>query len=306
MYLGRKYYGDETNFNTLTLEKMREIHSASCRILEDVGISVYHDEVLDLMKEAGAFLKDEKVFIPASLVEKSLKSVPSRITLYNRDNNPAIHMENRNVYYGTGSDTFNIINEKNERRKWKKKDVRDAITICDHLENIDFVMTMGVISDVEIKMNTREQYALIFKNTKKPLIVVSEDAEDLRDIIEMAAIVRGGIEQLKKRPYFISYCEPTTPLINSFTALDKLLLGAEYCIPTTYATGGMAGATTPMTVGGAIALSNAECLFGLIVHQLKNPGAPLYLWVWQRTLRHENRTICICSPPGSADSGWDV
>ncbi len=36
----------------------------------------------------------------------------------------------------------------------------------------------------------------------------------------------------------------------------------------------MMGGTAPVTLAGAIALGNAEMLSGLVMHQLKNPGAP--------------------------------
>jgi trimethylamine--corrinoid protein Co-methyltransferase len=36
----------------------------------------------------------------------------------------------------------------------------------------------------------------------------------------------------------------------------------------------MMGGTAPVTLAGAVALGNAEMLSGLVMHQLKNPGAP--------------------------------
>jgi trimethylamine--corrinoid protein Co-methyltransferase len=36
----------------------------------------------------------------------------------------------------------------------------------------------------------------------------------------------------------------------------------------------MMGGTAPVTLAGAVALGNAEMLSGLVLHQLKNPGAP--------------------------------
>jgi trimethylamine--corrinoid protein Co-methyltransferase len=49
---------------------------------------------------------------------------------------------------------------------------------------------------------------------------------------------------------------------------------AENNLPTNYSPGIMAGGTSPVTMAGAIAQANAEILAGLVVHQLKNPGAP--------------------------------
>lgn len=276
MYVGKDYRDEDIQYNTLRPDQRREIHSNSCKILEEIGMVVHHEEALELLKNAGAYIKEgNQVCVPASLVEWAVKSAPSRITMYDRDGNSAMDLEDRNVYYGTGSDTVHIIDhETKERRRWKKKDVEQAITVCDYLPNVDFVMSMGIISDVNVKMSYREQYAIMLRKTTKPQLVVCDDVEDLKDIIAMAAAVRGGLDELKRKPLFAMYNEPSSPLVNSFTALDKVLVCAENSIPTNYASGGIAGGTTPYTAGGTILLSNAECLMGMVIHQLKNPGAP--------------------------------
>jgi len=275
MYLGKLYNEPEIMFNTLNQDQVREIHSKSIRILEELGMVVHHEEARRLLKEAGAFVEGDKVFVPAFLVENAIRTAPSTFTLYDRCGNAAMHVEHRNVYYGTGSDTPNLIDfETRERRKWTKKDVEDGIALCDYLENIDFVMSMGLISDVDPLLNTREQYAVMIRKSKKPQIVVCDDVNDLNDVIAMAVAVRGSMENLQRKPLFAVYCEPSSPLINSFPAIDKLLLCAEQRIPVNYAGGGLSGGTTPVTAAGTILLNNAECLLGLVIHQLKNPGAP--------------------------------
>ena len=44
--------------------------------------------------------------------------------------------------------------------------------------------------------------------------------------------------------------------------------------PVTYTAGITAGATGPVTLAGTLAVGSAECLMGLVIHQLKAPGAP--------------------------------
>ena len=203
MYLGKTYNETEIMYNTLTPAQMREIHSKSCQVLVEIGMVVHHQEALKLLKDAGAYVEEgDKVYIPASLVEWAIKRAPSRFTLYDRDGNPAMQVENRNVYFGTGSDTPYLIEYgTRERRRWKKKDVENGITLCDYLPHIDFVMSMGLISDVDIRMNTREQYAVMIRKSKKPQVVVCDNVEDLKDVIAMAAAVRGGLEQLQRKPF---------------------------------------------------------------------------------------------------------
>lgn len=275
MYIGKRFYRNENKFCALSHEDARKIHSASCRVLEEQGMLLKHEAARELLKKAGAIVDGEIVYIGAQLVEETLKKLPSRVTLFDRNGNPAMFLEGSNVYYGTGSDTVNITEYKTRSRKpWTKTDVENAIKICDYLPNIDFIMSMGIISDVPFDVNTREQYSAMIRNSVKPHVVVADNAKDLEDIFRMYIAVRGSAEALKHKPYAVVYNEPTSPLLHSFEAIDKVMLCAKYSVPTNYAGGGMAGATTPISAAGTIVLNNAECLFGMVIHQLVNPGAP--------------------------------
>ena len=54
----------------LSVEQMRDIHSASLEILQDCGTIIHHGESVRRLHQAGAYVKDDKrVFIPAGLVE---------------------------------------------------------------------------------------------------------------------------------------------------------------------------------------------------------------------------------------------
>ncbi|MDA8229380.1 MAG: trimethylamine methyltransferase family protein, partial [Desulfitobacterium hafniense] len=265
-----------SKFQALTNEQMEEVHSASLTILEDVGTVVHHDEAIELLKKAGAYVeKGNRVFLPASLVEGAIRTAPSRVVIYDRNGKPAMFLENYNSYFGTGSDCPSILDSfTGEKRKFLYKDVEDAVTLCDYLPNIDFIMSMGLISDVKKEVSYQHEYAVMLRNSTKPQVITAADRESLDDIVEMAAAAVGSREKLSRKPLFVLYDEPTSPLQHTFTALDKLLYMAEHRLPTNYAPGMMAGATGPITMAGAIAQANAEILAGLVIHQLKNPGAP--------------------------------
>lgn len=115
-----------------TREQMRDIHSASLDILEDVGTVVHHDEAVELLRKAGAYIKDGKcVFIPASLAEEAIRTAPSRTVIYNRNGDPAMSLEGGNVYYGTGSDCPNLLDSfTGERREFMFRMRSDWWTRC--------------------------------------------------------------------------------------------------------------------------------------------------------------------------------
>jgi trimethylamine--corrinoid protein Co-methyltransferase len=260
----------------LTHEQMQDIHSASLQVLQDVGTMVHHPEARDLLVQAGARRAGDKgVHIPADVVEAALRSAPSRITVYDRTARPAMFLEGRRVHFGTGSDCpFLLDTFSGRRRPFAEDDVRHAVTLVDGLEQIDFCMSMGHLPMYGDQASYQAEYAAMLRFTSKPHVITAGDRQSLQDQTEMAAAVVGGLEQLQHKPLFVLYDEPTSPLIHSFEALDKLLFMAEHRLPTNYSPGIMAGATSPVTLAGAIAQANAEILAGLAIHQLKRPGAP--------------------------------
>ncbi len=269
-------HGEGMAYRTLSTRQLREIHSASCQILDEIGILVHHDQATELLKKAGAYVDpDDYIHIPESLVKWAISRAPSRVTLYNRLGQPAIRLEKSNVSFGAGSDTLNYLDPFTaERRTWSCADVATAIRVVDALPQLDFVMSMGMPADVDMRMINRTQYALMLKNSVKPQVVIAEDRPTVADVFEMAAAAAGGSDRLMSQPMFMVYCEPTSPLQLPFDSTDKLLLSAEKQIPVNFACGALAGATTPVTVAGSVAQANAEALAGLVVHQLKHPGAP--------------------------------
>jgi trimethylamine--corrinoid protein Co-methyltransferase len=70
------------------------------------------------------------------------------------------------------------------------------------------------------------------------------------------------------------YLEPVSPLSHPFESLDKLLFCADHGIPAIYSPAPLAGGTAPITVAGHTCQGVAESLFGLVIHQLRRPGAP--------------------------------
>jgi trimethylamine--corrinoid protein Co-methyltransferase len=111
-------------------------------------------------------------------------------------------------------------------------------------------------------------------NTTKPMVMTSEHAGDLAVMCAVAEELRGGPEELAAKPYFIMYLEPVSPLSHPVESLDKLLFCADHGIPAIYSPAPLAGGTAPITVAGHTCQGVAESLFGLVIHQLRKPGAP--------------------------------
>ncbi len=261
----------------LSDDDIANIHHASIKILEKTGSKIHHPGVFDLLKKKGAKVSsDNRVYIPGTLVEWAVEKAPSQIIIYNRDKKPTMFLEKNNVYYGTGSDCQYLLDmETAEPKDFTFKEMQNAVRIADSLPYIDFLMSMGLAPELEDTVAFQKKYWAMLKYSIKPQVLISgPDINVLNDIVEMASAVAGSRESLCEHPSFLLLIDPTSPLVHSREALEKLVFMAENRLPAIYAPGIMAGATSPVSIAGAIAQANAEILAGLVIHQLTHPGAP--------------------------------
>lgn len=259
----------------LERDQIEDIHQATLEVLDRTGVEVYNDHALDVLRRNGARVQGRRVRLPAWMVEEALRSRPQRVPIGDRAEGRAMLLEADRFYFGTGSDTPFVLDPfTQQRRPATKRDVEQATLVSDSLPNIDFVMSLGLASDVPARTSDLHQFEAMLLNTTKPIIFTAHDAEGLLDILEMAAIAKGGEEDLEENPNVILYAEPSSPLMHSNDALEKVIIASERRIPVIYTPAVIVGATGPVTVAGAIVQGNAEQLSGLVIQQLVAKGAP--------------------------------
>jgi trimethylamine--corrinoid protein Co-methyltransferase len=253
------------------------IHHAALEILRRTGVRVYHREALDLLGRTDAVITDDNlVRLPPGLVEWALQQTPSRIALCKRGSSEVMaRLEGMETNFGPGSDCLHYLDPRTGgHRPFTTKDVIDCIHVVDALTEMSFCMSMGIPSDASTGSHYLGQFVLMLEHTVKPIVFVCNDRADCEAIVAMAAAVAGGSEPLRLNPTLLLYSEPSTPLRHSETATAKLLYMAESGLPLLHSPAPMMGGTAPVTLGGGLALGNAEVLSSLVMHQLKRPGAP--------------------------------
>ncbi len=263
----------------LAEEQKRRIYDTALGILSEIGMVVLHEEGEAVLLEAGC-AKDDRglVHVPAALVAQARDSVPASFTVYDRAGEPAMDVGGRRAYFGNGSDVMHLHDlETGERRLGRLEDVAEAARLCDALPEIDFVMSGAYPDGMDAQEAYPKQFRVMIEATTKPLVMTAGGVETVEPMWRMACEVRGGAEELRRRPYFIMYNQPVSPLEHPFETVDKLLFCADHGIPSTYCPSPVAGGTAPITTAGQITLGLAEALFGLVMHQLRAPGAPFVI-----------------------------
>jgi trimethylamine--corrinoid protein Co-methyltransferase len=267
-------------FRMLSDDQLEELFEGVLHTLEYTGLEVHHAEARDILEKAGAWVDGKRVRIPSYLVKKSLEMAPRSFTLFARDGNPAhdIHIGPGRAHFGPGPTCPNFIDvETMERRPYVKSDSPTVAKVVDSLPNIDFCESLGTVNDVHHDLGALYEFAGMFPNTSKPIVAWSYDRFDSAAIHKIAVTEAGGQKAFEKRPNYVHYCEPLSPLVSTFEALDKLVFAAENRIPLVFTPCPIAGGTAPVTAAGIIIQAAAESWMGLTIAQAIQPGLPFFM-----------------------------
>ncbi|MGD2001079.1 MAG: trimethylamine methyltransferase family protein [Desulfobacterales bacterium] len=267
-------------FQMLSQDQLEEMFNGVLNVLETIGLDVHHEEARKILGDAGARVEGKRVCIPQHLVKRCLSTAPRSFTIYARDGNPAhdIHIGPGRAHFGPGPTPPNFIDiETLERRLYVKDDARIVATVVDALPNIDFCESLGTISDVHPDLAASYEFATMFPNTSKPIVAWSFGWDDSADIHKIAVAEAGGQEAFEKRPNYVHYCEPLSPLVSTFEAVDKVIFAARHAVPVIFTTCALAGGTAPVTAAGIIVQTTAESFLGLVLSQTIRPGLPFFM-----------------------------
>jgi len=285
-------------------EQVREIHYATLQILSQTGVVMQDPQGRELLLEAGAWESNGRIKIPENLVTDSIDKAPSRIPMHDRLGNLTMPLELGKVFFGMGSDTtFTIDVETGERRFAKIEDVENFARLGDALENIDFIMSMGSPSDVPTDDLYLHSFIRMLRGSTKPNVYTAQNRKDMEDMYRIACAVVGGEQALREKPIMLHYAEPISPLFIIEESLQKIIFCAEKGIPSAYIPSPNTGGGGPITVAGAVALGNAECLIGLIISQLVRPNAPYLYGMNTAALDMKTTIVSYGSPEWSLGMG---
>ena len=267
-------------FRVLSDDQLQELFDGALHVLEYIGPEVHHEEARQILKDAGAWVDGLRVRIPSYLVKQALQKAPRSFTIFARSGNRQhdIRIGPGRAYFGPGPTPPNFTDiDTMERRLYVRKDAEIVAKVCDALPNIDFVESLGTVSDVHPDLAATYEFATMFPNTTKPIVAWSYGLEDAEDIHKIAVAEAGGQTAFEQRPNYVHYCEPLSPLVSNEEALDKLIFCARNRVPVIFTPIPIAGGTGPVTAAGNIIQAAADSWVGLVIAQALRPGVPFFM-----------------------------
>ncbi|MCF8068180.1 MAG: trimethylamine methyltransferase family protein [Desulfobacterales bacterium] len=244
-------FGANISPQILSKKDMNKIINGIYELLREVGVRFDPDpRALDLFSAAGCDVSgDGVVKIHRDLVEESLDSVEKEVCLWDRNGNP-VNVPGMSFTAGMGC--INVIDiETGKRRSSTREDLATVARVVDALPFIDGISQSCKIVERSDVYGEIDEFNVIASNTTKPITYISEYVESLEAAIEIAAAIRGGLDNLKEKPYF-SYSVTQMPLYFSQKEIDQIFLAIENGIPLNSGSIVIAGATSPMTIAGSL------------------------------------------------------
>lgn len=260
-------------FVTLTDEQIERVHEASLKILSETGIILQHGEALKLVKEAGARVDDEsqRAWIPPDVVTDALEKAPrSFVVASGSDESLDAHMGMDGGIYTrpAGGLDFIIDAGSKKRRKVMLEDAVNWVRVTHALPHIS-VCNGAFPWDVPLASREVQVVKIMLEYTDKPVMISGLSGPGMRWIGELLKVVPG------RQPRAMVLTSVNSPLIYGQGQIDVLLVSAEIGIPVNVNSSAVAGATSPVTMAGTLAVMNAEMLAAIVLSQLAHPGSPI-------------------------------
>ncbi|MCP4315277.1 MAG: trimethylamine methyltransferase family protein [Hyphomicrobiales bacterium] len=265
-------------FEILSDDQLGIIHESSMEILENVGIDVQDRNARTILKDAGFDVAEgsDRVRMDRDGVMVLVDKAPSSFTVHGR--NPM-----RSVKGGDGYVMFSAVagppfgaDLDSGRRAGVFEDTVKFLKLTQSL-NILHLQGGASIEPTDLPPETRHldlslACARYLDKPWKPNFIGRERS---LDAIEFAKILHGTDEAgLAKNPVYYCNTNTNTPLILDREIAQGVieLAGAGQVICITPFT--LAGAMTPASLAGALAMQNAEALAGCAFVQAIRPGCP--------------------------------
>ena len=262
----------------LSREEEDLLHRKSIEVLEGIGVLVRSESVLSMLKAAGASVDDKNrvARISERMVTEALNSAPRTFRLSARDNANDLSLPTEGIPYMTtdGLTLYMLDIDTGERRDASRRDFADFARLADALNAIDFFWPIVTISDVPARCHSAYELWTSFENCALHVQGDCTDAVDARRQIQLASIIAGGEEELRKRPLFSSATNPISPLSFDEGAVEAQVEFARAGVPILCHSMSMPGSSSPVTLAGTIVNINCENLASIVITQIASPGAP--------------------------------
>ncbi len=248
-------------------------------ILAQVGMADAPDELRANALASGAHLNsDDRLCFPQSMVEDAINRAPTSIDLPEFGGRSGLTIGGAGgVHIGTGGAAVQVLRTgTGDFQDSTLQDLFNLMQILDACDNIHYGVRPVIARDLadafELDINTA--FACM-KATKKPIGVSFSHPSHLETVVDMFDMALGGEGMFRANPFCMAVIvHVVPPLRYAADGCDVLNACVRSGMIPQICSAGQAGATSPVTLAGALAQGLAESFAGLMAVDLISPGYP--------------------------------
>ncbi len=264
--------------DVFSADQIASMHETALKIHETLGMKVLLPEARRIFKAAGARVDDdsEMVWIGREIIEAAVASAPKSIHCRAGDPKRDVFMELGSLVFQSASGTPHATDLERGRRPGSGQDFQELIKILQHFDV--YHMLPPITEPQDIPTHLRHYFTLETQLTlsDKLPFVYARGTPQVMDSFEMLQDFRGRTDdEFAANPHCFTIINTNSPRTLDIPMAQGLIDFARFgqvLIVTPFT---LMGAMAPITVAGAMTLSHAECLAGITLTQLVNPGAPV-------------------------------
>ncbi|MDF2874940.1 MAG: mtgB 3 [Sporomusa sp.] len=287
-------------FNVLTPEQVNQVHEQSMKILREIGVEFSYQPALDVLKAKGQRVEGQRVYFQRQFVEEQVAKAPAEFTLHARNPQNNLVVGGENIIFMPGYGAPFIHEADGKRRNSTMADFDNFVKLSQLSPNMH--MTGGNSAEPNDIADSIRHLKMAYSSiihSDKCFMGSASGYDKAQDNIEMAAILFGGKDVIRKNPALICLINSVTPLKYDDRMLGALMAYAEAGQAMVIASLVMAGSTGPATMAGALALQNAEVLAGITLAQSINPGTPVVYGSTSAITDMQTGSLSIGNPEGA-------
>lgn len=268
------------SLNILTSEEVQQIHTVTLDVIETAGVRFPSPKAIDILEDHGAQVDRNSMVarIPGNIIEEYLTKAPPTYDLAALDPALDLPLDGNHSYLGTDGCGVEIIDVfSGERRRATKEDVSDVARVADYLDAIAFHWVAISAQDRPVESRSLHELDAVWNVSKKHMQTESIVTEiEMNTAVEMAALLVGGREELRKRPVLSIMQCTLSPLGHDGGSLEAGMIAAQAGLPVGFMTMASCGFNAPITLAGNLVVGNAEVISALALMQMVAPGCPVF------------------------------
>ncbi len=256
------------------------IVESALSILEKIGMADCPSDVSHAAVGAGAVMRsDGRLCFPRGMVETAIARAAHRVNLPGFLEDTGLTIGGGHVHIGTGGAAVEVPEEAKGFREARLQDLYKMMTLVGRSDNIHYGVRPLVARDITspLAMDLNTGFACL-KACAKPIGISFDKADHMAAVTAMFDLALGRTDGFRRQPFcFGVIVHAVSPLRYAAEGVDIMRAAIKAGMPLQICTAAQAGATSPVTLAGALAQGLAEALAGLMIVDILQPGFPTIL-----------------------------